>query len=60
MLLADACVRALLAAQEYAPESTVGLLHVLLALISDPDNSVQSVLLAQSVTAKQIQDAIGL
>lgn len=58
MLVADGSKRALVTAKERAGESTVGLLHVLLALMSDPDSLAASVLKSEGVTAGQIEGAI--
>ena len=58
MPVADGTKQAILAAQEHAGKSTVGLLRVLLGLLTDADNSVSAVLKSVGITVDQVEDAI--
>ena len=58
MPVAEGTQRALIAAQERAGDSTVNLLHILSALISDPENSVRGLLKSNGVTVEQVNEAI--
>ena len=58
MPVAKAAQLALLAAHEHAAGSKVTPLHILWALISDPENSVSGFLKSHALTAGQIDQAI--
>jgi ATP-dependent Clp protease ATP-binding subunit ClpA len=58
MPLAERSTRALIAAQERAGASMVGLVHVLWGLISDQENSISNLLESNGVTVEQVEDAI--
>ena len=58
MPLAERSQRAIESALEHAGRSTVGLLHILCALISDDENSVSHLLKTNGVSVEQVDNAI--